>query len=153
MTSCTLEDRALTIRRDVWGFLLGLVATLALYGAYAWIAVTAVAGAITLGAMTMYLMLFRQGQSAVSAVLSAVGGMYEDNLYLSTLYDYLETPVVMPHGRQAFRAPAPVTACVSKMSVSATQARRGRRCATCRCISSRDEVLRWWAKMVPARPR
>ena len=94
-----LEDRALTIRRDVWGFLLGLVATLALYGAYAWIAVTAVAGAISLGAMTMYLMLFRQGQSAVSAVLSAVGGMYEDNLYLSTLYDYLETPVVMPHGR------------------------------------------------------
>lgn len=93
------EDRALTIRRDVWGFLLGLVATLALYGAYAWIAMTAVAGAITLGAMTMYLMLFRQGQSAVSAVLSAVGGMYEDNLYLSTLYDYLETPVVMPHGR------------------------------------------------------
>ncbi len=93
-----LEDRALTIRRDVWGFLLGLVATLALYGAYAWIAVTAVAGAISLGAMTMYLMLFRQGQSAVSAVLSAVGGMYEDNLYLSTLYDYLETPVVMPQG-------------------------------------------------------
>ena len=32
--------------------------------------------------MTMYLMLFRQGQSAVSAILSAIGGMYEDNLYL-----------------------------------------------------------------------
>jgi ATP-binding cassette subfamily B protein len=92
------DDRALTIRRDVWGFVLGLVATSALYGAYAWIAVTAVAGAITLGAMTMYLMLFRQGQSAVSAVLSAVGGMYEDNLYLSTLYEYLETPVVAPSG-------------------------------------------------------
>jgi len=42
----------------------------------------------------MYLMLFRQGQSAVSASLSAIGGMYEDNLYLSTLYDYLDTPVV-----------------------------------------------------------
>jgi ATP-binding cassette subfamily B protein len=47
---------------------------------------------ITLGQMTMYLMLFRQGQSAVSAILSAIGGMYEDNLYLSTLYEYLETP-------------------------------------------------------------
>jgi ATP-binding cassette subfamily B protein len=34
----------------------------------------------------------------VSAVLSAVGGMYEDNLYLSTLYEYLETPVVTPSG-------------------------------------------------------
>jgi len=39
------------------------------------------------------LLLFRQGQSAVSAILSAVGGMYEDNLYLSTLYEYLGTPV------------------------------------------------------------
>lgn len=50
-------------------------------------------GHITLGQMTMYLMLFRQGQAAVSAMLSAIGGMYEDNLYLSTLYEYLETPV------------------------------------------------------------
>jgi ATP-binding cassette subfamily B protein len=87
------EDRKLTIRRDTWGFGLGLLGTLALYGAYGWIALEAVAGAITIGQMTMYLMLFRQGQSAVSASLSAIGGMYEDNLYLSTLYDYLETPV------------------------------------------------------------
>jgi ATP-binding cassette, subfamily B, bacterial len=87
------EDRALTIRRDGWGFGLGLLGTLALYGAYAWIAMSTVRSAISLGQMTMYLALFRQGQSAVSAMLSAVGGMYEDNLYLSTLYEYLETPV------------------------------------------------------------
>lgn len=86
-------DRALAIRRDGWGFLLGLIGTLALYGAYAWIAFATVVSRITLGQMTMYLMLFRQGQSAVSAILSAIGGMYEDNLYLSTLYEYLETPV------------------------------------------------------------
>jgi ATP-binding cassette subfamily B protein len=87
------EDRALTIRRDTWGFFLGLVSTGAFYAAYAWVAVSAVRGQITLGQMTMYVMLFRQGQSAVSAILSAIGGMYEDNLYLSTLYEYLDTPV------------------------------------------------------------
>jgi ATP-binding cassette, subfamily B, bacterial len=38
-------------------------------------------------------MLFRQGQSAVSAALSAVSGLYEDNLYLSNLFEYLEQPV------------------------------------------------------------
>lgn len=92
------EDRALTIRRDAWGFALGLIGTGALYGAYAWIAVSTVRRMITLGQMTMYLALFRQGQSAVSAMLSAVGGMYEDNLYLSTLYEYLETPVPEPAG-------------------------------------------------------
>jgi ATP-binding cassette subfamily B protein len=87
------DDRDLTIRRDSWGFGLGLLGTLTLYAAYVWIAMSTVVARITLGQMTMYLMLFRQGQSAVSAMLSAIGGMYEDNLYLSTLYEYLETPV------------------------------------------------------------
>jgi ATP-binding cassette, subfamily B, bacterial len=98
-TKLYAADRDLTIRRDTWGFFLGLLGTLSLYGAYAWIALTAIAARITLGQMTMYLMLFRQGQSAVSAGLSAIGGMYEDNLYLSTLYEYLETPVAPPTGK------------------------------------------------------
>jgi ATP-binding cassette, subfamily B, bacterial len=92
------EDRDLTLRRDAWGLGLGLVGTGALYGGYGWIAVETVAGAITLGQMTMYLMLFRQGQSAVSAALSAVSGMYEDNLYLSNLFEYLEQPVGIAGG-------------------------------------------------------
>jgi len=101
-----VEDRKLTIRRDTWGFILGLISTAALYAAYAWIVVTTIAGAITLGAMTMYLVLFRQGQSAVAAILTAVSGMYEDNLYLSNLYEYLEQPVPARPGH-ALRGPEP----------------------------------------------
>jgi ATP-binding cassette subfamily B protein len=100
------EDRELTVRRDVWGFALGLIGTAALYGAYAWIVVTTVRRLITLGQMTMYVALFRQGQAAVSAMLAAVGGMYEDNLYLSTLYEYLETNVPRASG-SALRGPHP----------------------------------------------
>jgi ATP-binding cassette, subfamily B, bacterial len=100
------EDRALTIRRDTWGFALGLLSTAAFYAAYAWIALSAVRGAITLGQMTMYVLLFRQGQAAVSASLAAIGGMYEDNLYLSTLYDYLDTPVPAAGG-QSLSGPDP----------------------------------------------
>jgi ATP-binding cassette, subfamily B, bacterial len=87
------DDRALTLRRGIWGFTLGLVGTAAFYGAYGWIAVATVGGMITLGQMTMYLLVFKQGQSAVSAGLQAIGGMYEDNLYLSNLYEYLEQEV------------------------------------------------------------
>ncbi len=89
-TELFTDDRALTIRRGAWGFGLGLLSTLAFYGAYAWIAFTAIAKRITLGDMTMYLLVFKQGQSALSAMLSAIGGMYEDNLYLSNLYEFLE---------------------------------------------------------------
>ncbi len=101
-----VEDRRLTLRRDSWGFLLGLLSTGALYGAYSWIVITTIAGAITLGAMTMYLVLFRQGQSAVSAILTSVSGMYEDNLYLSNLYEYLEQPVPKRRG-DASKGPEP----------------------------------------------
>jgi ATP-binding cassette subfamily B protein len=100
------EDRDLTIRRDTWGFLLSLIATATLYGAYAWVALATIAARITLGQMTMYVMLFRQGQAAVSASLAAIGGMYEDNLYLATLYEYLETPVEEPRGA-IVRGPRP----------------------------------------------
>ena len=84
------EDKALAIRRESWGLALGLAGTLAFYGVYAWIAISTMQGGITLGEMTMYLLVFRQGQTSVSASLSAIGGMYEDNLYLSNLYEYLE---------------------------------------------------------------
>jgi len=96
-----VEDKRLTLRRDTWGFALGLLSTAAFYAAYAWIVVTTINGEISLGAMTMYLMLFRQGQSAVAAILSAISGMYEDNLYLSNLYEYLEYPVPTREGNVA----------------------------------------------------
>jgi ABC-type multidrug transport system fused ATPase/permease subunit len=93
------EDRALTLRRETWGLILAVFSTLVLYGTYGWIAYRAVQGAISLGAMTMYLLLFKQGQSAVAASLGAIGGMYEDNLYLSNLYEYLEQGPAYTWGR------------------------------------------------------
>jgi len=84
------EDRALTLRRGTWGFLLGLLSSVAFYGVYGWIALQAIGRRITLGEMTMYLMVFKQGQSALSSILSAVGGAYEDTLYLSNLYEFLD---------------------------------------------------------------
>ncbi|MBD2363587.1 ABC transporter ATP-binding protein [Anabaena minutissima FACHB-250] len=93
------EDRNLTIRRGMWGYLLGLVSTVAFYIAYAWIVVEAVVGRISLGDMTMYLTVFRQGQSTFANALTSIGGMYEDNLYLSNLYDFLEEKVTQPWGK------------------------------------------------------
>jgi ABC-type multidrug transport system fused ATPase/permease subunit len=93
------EDRALTLRRDGWGFVLGVVGTLAFYAAYAWIVLETVNGSISLGQMTMYLVLFRQGQSAVSSSLSSIGGLYEDGLYLSDLFEFLAQPDTVSSGR------------------------------------------------------
>ncbi len=92
------EDRNLTIRRGTWSYLLSLVSTAAFYLAYIWIVVETIVGAITLGELTMYLVVFRQGQNAFASILSAIGGMYEDSLYLSNLYEFLEQEIPQPQG-------------------------------------------------------
>jgi ATP-binding cassette subfamily B protein len=93
------EDRALTIRRGWWAFGLGLLGTVSLYAAFAWVVLATVAGQLSLGEMTMYMMVFKQGQSAVSASLTSINGMYEDHLYLSSLYEFLELPTSQRQGR------------------------------------------------------
>ena len=100
------EDRALTLRRGFWGFLLGVLSNVAFYGAYGWIGWSAATGDITLGEMTMYLLIFKQGQSAIAAMLTSIGKMYEDNLYLSNLYEFLDEPIDMKDGT-ATSGPSP----------------------------------------------
>ncbi|MEM7245950.1 MAG: ABC transporter ATP-binding protein [Acidobacteriota bacterium] len=100
------KDRVLTIKRNFWGFVLGLVGIATVVGAHLFIVADAVAGLITLGDMLMFMLVFKQGQSAVAASLQAIGGMYEDNLYLSNLYEFLELEVTAREG-EAVTGPQP----------------------------------------------
>ncbi|HVZ72917.1 MAG TPA: ABC transporter ATP-binding protein [Polyangia bacterium] len=83
------EDKELATRRTVWAYLLSLVSTLVFYGCYALIVFATARGTLSLGDMTLYLVAFRQGQQAFQSILTAIGGMYEDTLYMSNLFEYL----------------------------------------------------------------
>jgi ATP-binding cassette subfamily B protein len=87
------DDRDLALKRTGWGYGLSLLATGAFYGFYALMALGAARGAISIGEMTLYMVAFRQGQQSFQSLLSALGGMYEDNLYMSNLFKYLAIPV------------------------------------------------------------
>ncbi len=100
------QDRDLTLRRSFWGFILQNLSTATIYAAYVWIVMETVARRLTLGQMTMYLQVFRLGQGSVSSLLFSIGGMYEDNLYLSNLYEFLEMPVE-PQKGEAVSGPDP----------------------------------------------
>jgi ATP-binding cassette, subfamily B, bacterial len=86
------EEKDLAIRRAVMGFLLGVLSTIAFYGCYAWIVVRTVEGHLSLGEMTMYLTVFRQGQSSLRSILGAVSGLYEDHLFMSNLFRFFAIP-------------------------------------------------------------
>jgi ATP-binding cassette subfamily B protein len=92
------EDRVLAVSRARWSSSLSLLATCAFYGCYAWMAVAAARGDLSIGEMTLYMVSFRQGQQAFQSMLSSLGGMYEDNLYMSNLFTFLD-------GTETTRAP------------------------------------------------
>jgi ATP-binding cassette subfamily B protein/ATP-binding cassette subfamily C protein len=86
------EDRRLALRRMGWGMLLGLLSLAAFYGCYAFVVARAAAGRISIGDMTLYLVLFRQSQNGFQSILSAIGSMYEDALFMSNLFTYFAIP-------------------------------------------------------------
>jgi ATP-binding cassette subfamily B protein len=101
------EDRRLAVRRAGWAYLLSLLGTGAFYACYAFMAGAAAVGSLSLGNMTLYVIAFRQGQQAFQSILSAIGGMYEDNLYMSNLFQYLAIPIAgAPLAQLAEAAPA-----------------------------------------------
>ena len=99
-------ERRLAIRRASWSFVLGAVATVAFYGVYAWVVVATIDGQITLGRMTMLMMVFRQAQGALRSILGAVSGAYEDGLFMSNLFAFLDARPPPSPPRPALPPPA-----------------------------------------------
>ncbi|MAL08762.1 MAG: ABC transporter [Maricaulis sp.] len=83
------HDRSLQARRAAWAVALGILSSAIFLGGKVWIVWVTIAGAITLGQMTMLVTVLRQGQNTLSTLLTAIGGGYEDLLYISNLYDLL----------------------------------------------------------------
>ena len=84
------ETRQLLVRRYLAGFGWGSLTTLASSGTFLYVALLAVRGQVTLGALTVFTQAAAQVQGAFQGILGGVQGIYEHGLYLSTLYELLE---------------------------------------------------------------
>ena len=84
------EDRDRTMRQGLWAYLIGLLGELAFYGAYAWIALRTARGELSYGEMTMFLLVFRSAQQSIHGVLGEVQADYDNLLYVSDLFAFLD---------------------------------------------------------------
>ncbi|HVI23406.1 MAG TPA: ABC transporter ATP-binding protein [Myxococcales bacterium] len=84
------EDRKLALRKTWAGLILGALSLLAFYASYLYMADRAARARITLGDLTLYLAAFRQGQQAIQSALASIGGLYEDGLFVSNLFAFLD---------------------------------------------------------------
>jgi len=86
---------ALSRRRVLADLATQIVAVASLFAALAWIALRAVRGHITLGDMTACYLGFQTGLSFLNGLLGAIAGLYEDNLFLSNFYRFLDLKPVI----------------------------------------------------------
>ena len=102
------ERLEITTRRSIAELVAQTSATLAVFGSYAFIAYRTVQGAITLGDLVMYYQAFQRGQGFLQRVLSGLAGLYEDNLFLSNLYEFLDLKPKVVEPRHPQPVPQPM---------------------------------------------
>jgi len=85
------RERELTTTRNLVGTAWSMLSTVAGAGIALYIALEAVAGRFTIGDLALYTSAATAVQSSVQGLFSGFSGMYENNLYLDTLYQFLAT--------------------------------------------------------------
>ncbi len=104
-----LEEDASIARRNTFASLAwGMLSNLAYYGSYIWVIVRTITQVITLGDMTMFLSVFRQSQRSVQSLLESFSRLYENNLYLDNLLDFLAIEPALESPENGLIAPTPI---------------------------------------------
>src|SRR6266550_320044 len=72
------------------------------------LALQAIIGKLTLGDLTLYTTAAQSVQNSIQGILGGFSGMYEHNLYLSNLFELMETTSALPAPAKPVAVPEPV---------------------------------------------
>jgi ATP-binding cassette subfamily B protein len=84
------EMLGITARRSIAELITQTFSAWAVLASYLFIAYRTVQGLITMGDLVMYYQAFQRGQGFMRSMLNSLANLYEDNLFLSNLYEFLE---------------------------------------------------------------
>jgi ATP-binding cassette subfamily B protein len=101
-------QRSQVVSRYLTGFALGNISTIVTSVTYLYIALQAIAGRLTLGALTAYTQAAIQVQNSIQSVLSGFSGMYEHNLYLNNLVELMAKQPSLPVAAKPAPVPQPM---------------------------------------------
>ena len=102
------ENKHLAVKRAVHGALLNLVPTGAYYGAYAVIVLRALAGALTVGDLTLMVGAFSRSRSLMESLVSSLVGISEQALFIKDLFDFFATNPAIASRPDALPVPRPI---------------------------------------------
>jgi ATP-binding cassette subfamily B protein len=102
------SQRRQVVRRYLVGFLWGNLSTIATSVTYLYVALQAIVGKLTLGDLTLYTTAAQSVQNSIQGILGGFSGMYEHNLYLSNLFELMETTSKLPAPANPVALPDPL---------------------------------------------
>ena len=88
---------------------LSIIASIGYYVAVVVMILRAAAGAITIGTLTFLMGAFQRCRGSMQSLLSGIGGIYEQTLYLNDYFQFLETKPTITSTPNAIRVPRPLT--------------------------------------------
>jgi ATP-binding cassette, subfamily B, bacterial len=93
--------------RSIAGLGAQVISSAMILAAYAFIVNQTLQGVLKIGDLFLYYQAFERGQSSLKSVLTSLSGLYEDNLFLANLYDFLnlKSTVAEPKSPQVFPCP------------------------------------------------
>lgn len=89
------------------------VAVLALFVSFLFIAYKTIEGSISLGDLVLYFGLIQQSQSYMNTLLSGLAGLYEDTIFLTNIYEFLDLHPKVKEPEHPLQIPVPVTRGIS----------------------------------------
>jgi ATP-binding cassette subfamily B protein len=89
------ENKRILVRRNLTGFYWMALSLVANASIYIYVALQAVMGRITLGGLTLYTQTAQQVGQSFQALLDGLSNTYENNLFVSTLFEFLEYKAVI----------------------------------------------------------
>jgi ATP-binding cassette, subfamily B, bacterial len=102
------ENRRLAIHRAIHGTLLNLIPTSAYYSAYAFIIIKALAGALTVGDLTLMVGAFSRARTIMESLVSGLVNVSEQALFIKDLFDFFQTNPLITSPPDAVPAPRPI---------------------------------------------
>lgn len=84
------EKLSISTKRSLGFFLSQAFAGMIIFSVFALIIYQTIQGVLLLGDLVLYYQALQRGQNNLRATLSSVSGLYEDNLFLANLYEFLD---------------------------------------------------------------
>jgi ATP-binding cassette, subfamily B, bacterial len=101
------ESLAIVNQRSLSNFGSQFLSTTLSIGVFGFIAYHTLGGRLQIGDLVLYQQALQRGEGALSNVLKALSGLYEDNLFLTNLYEFLDLKpkIVDPRSPMPFPSP------------------------------------------------